>query len=467
MALRESPFSNCFLRDLHCLAWALIFPCYWSLDRLLATCVETTWEKEQRREQECYLLPIRVVFGTVLFLVLFVLSLPFALVGFVLWVPLQAARRPFSYSHCRDVNAEAAKEWGSPQEEQWRVFSFVTANLCLLPDSLARLNNLSHTQTRSLQIGKYIVQGVTRPKIKIYIDSPSSGGMSHGSKRGILTPPHLAYGTVGSSCLNEPAAERDASLKYIDSSEEGSESDRRWECKGGKGDANTDPSAIMIAMSNWQPRNDGDGALAMGQPRGGRRTSWRASIGSQKEGDIPCEISSFFPTDVDLICLQEVFDKRAAAKLKSILNPVFGHVLYDVGVYALQGRCGFKFFNSGLFLASRYPILEAEYHCYSNARGEDALAAKGLLCAKIQVGTSPEGQGIVGYYNCTHLHAPEEDGQIRCDQLTSMMDWINKFQKATRLKDEIVVFDVLCGDFNFDNCSPGESFSLQKERIVI
>lgn len=33
--------------------------------------------------------------------------------------------------------------------------------------------------------------------------------------------------------------------------------------------------------------------------------------------------------------------------------------------------------------------------------------------------------------------------------------WIDDFQAANRQADEDVVFDVLCGDFNFDNCSPG------------
>lgn len=33
--------------------------------------------------------------------------------------------------------------------------------------------------------------------------------------------------------------------------------------------------------------------------------------------------------------------------------------------------------------------------------------------------------------------------------------WIGDFQAANRQPDEDIVFDVLCGDFNFDNCSPG------------
>lgn len=34
--------------------------------------------------------------------------------------------------------------------------------------------------------------------------------------------------------------------------------------------------------------------------------------------------------------------------------------------------------------------------------------------------------------------------------------WISDFQSNNKEPDEDVVFDVLCGDFNFDNCSPGE-----------
>lgn len=47
------------------------------------------------------------------------------------------------------------------------------------------------------------------------------------------------------------------------------------------------------------------------------------------------------------------------------------------------------------------------------------------------------------------------EGEIRCEQLNMVTKWIGDFQAANRQPDEDVVFDVLCGDFNFDNCSPG------------
>lgn len=57
---------------------------------------------------------------------------------------------------------------------QGRSFCFCSANVCLLPDSLARFNNLSDTQRRARELGKRIRNGASRPQIKIYIDSPTN-----------------------------------------------------------------------------------------------------------------------------------------------------------------------------------------------------------------------------------------------------------------------------------------------------
>ena len=123
------------------------------------------------------------------------------------------------------------------------------------------------------------------------------------------------------------------------------------------------------------------------------------------------------------------------------------------------------------------------------------------------MGSTPQDQRIVGYISCTHLHAlpgrvwqplisragrggaicppragigagvwlgsncssaicslwlcPTEDSAIRCEQLDLLQDWLADFRKSTSSSstanpEELVVFDVVCGDFNFDNCSSGE-----------
>ncbi|XP_008283930.1 sphingomyelin phosphodiesterase 5 isoform X2 [Stegastes partitus] len=404
MALQASPFPNGFVAGVHAVGWAFILPCFWFLDRLIAVCKSTTLERTQRLEQECYLHPLKVFFGSIVFFILFVATAPLAFLGFLLWAPLQACRRPFYYHR---------EPPSSPENETHRgfelvgkaSFGFATANLCLLPDSLARFNNLGHTQHRASAIGQRIVQGVCRPHIRIFVDSPSSCGTLSPSSSFLPTVNSVTYGAT----------------------------DRQV-----------------------QPTNSNQ------QGRSGHRSAPRAllSQGLRQQDDVPWEVSSLFPSNIDILCLEEVFDKRAAQKLTDALKPVYGHILYDIGVYACQPPCGcssFKFFNSGLFLASRFPVLEAQYHCFPNSRGEDALAAKGLLSAKVLIGQNQKRQRVVGYFNCTHLHAPEGEGVVRCEQLNMVTKWIGDFQAANRRPDEDVVFDVLCGDFNFDNCSPDDN----------
>uniref|UniRef100_A0A1A8HX76 sphingomyelin phosphodiesterase n=2 Tax=Nothobranchius kuhntae TaxID=321403 RepID=A0A1A8HX76_NOTKU len=354
MALRASPFPNGILACIHAVGWILIFPCFWYLERIIALCKSTSLERIQQQEQECYRHPLKVFFGSIVCFIFFLLTAPLAFLGFLLWAPLQTCRRPFKYHREAPSSPETETHHGFETEGQ-ASFSFATANLCLLPDGLARFNNLGHTQDRASAIGQLIVT--------------SQAG--HQSATHVLAAQHL-----------------------------------RHQC------------------------------------------------------DEPRQVLSVFPSCLDILCLEEVFDKRAAQKLTNILKPVFGHILYDVGVYTCQPPCrcsSFKFFNSGLFLASRFLVLEAQYHCFPNSSGEDALASKGLLSTKVFIGQNQRGKKVVGYFNCTHLHAPEGEGEVRCEQLNMVMRWIADFQAANKQPDEEVVFDVLCGDFNFDNCSPDDT----------
>ncbi|KAI5611875.1 sphingomyelin phosphodiesterase 5 isoform X1 [Silurus asotus] len=422
MPLRESPFPNVFAGALHALGWGLIFPCFWFLDRLIAVCVSTTLERRRRREEECYLHPIKVFFGFLLFLFLFLVSAPFALLGFLLWAPLQWARRPFSYMQ-REATIKMEDRNAGWEESGKVTFGFLSVNVCLLPGGLARFNNLAHTQQRALAIGRNIVQGVSRPHIRIFIDSPSSSGA--------LTP---------SSSLQNAGSASYKTTEAQTPEQDGPKNSSPNQEKIDQDPESTETSTGGVGESNHTHEL---------QMNGGHVKPSRSS-------HTPLEVSALFPANVDFLCMQEVFDKRAATKLAEILSPLFGHILYDVGVYACSAGSGFKFFNSGLLVASRYPVMEAQYRCFPNSRGEDALASKGLLSLKVQTGLQKGEKKMVGFINCTHLHAPEGDGEIRCEQLDMITNWIREFQSTSREQNEVVMFDVLCGDFNFDNCSPDD-----------
>ena len=56
----------------------------------------------------------------------------------------------------------------------------------------------------------------------------------------------------------------------------------------------------------------------------------------------------------------------------------------------------------------------------------------------------------------------EDDSDVRFEQLYLLQDWLAEFRKSTSSTstanpEELVVFDVICGDLNFDNCSSGEA----------
>ncbi|XP_033836354.1 sphingomyelin phosphodiesterase 5 [Periophthalmus magnuspinnatus] len=439
MALRTSAFPNWFVAAIHAIGWVLIVPCFWFLDRFIASWKSTTLEKSLREEQECYLHPLEVFFSSILFFILFLIACPFAFIGFLLWAPLQACRRPFSY-HRETKIPEKESNFKLTEKTS---FGFATANLCLLPDSVARFNNLGHTQRRATAIGQRIAHGVHRPQIRIIVESPSSCG---------TLSPSVSILSEGSSPCPEATSKQIAPAGGT----YGSTDNHNTVTKPANVEAvipNSDMDDQLID-SPTTPLNSNQNSNQQDRPRA------LLSRGHSSDDNIIWEMSSLFPTNLDVICLEEVFDKRAAQKLITALKPVFGHILYDVGVYACQPPCKcstFKFFNSGLFVASRFPVLQAQFHFFPNSRGEDALAAKGLLATKLLIGKNERQKDVVGFFNCTHLHAPEGEGVIRCIQLDMVTKWIADFQAANTVPDEDVVFDVLCGDFNFDNCSPDDT----------
>nr|XP_040019001.1 sphingomyelin phosphodiesterase 3 [Gasterosteus aculeatus aculeatus]XP_040019002.1 sphingomyelin phosphodiesterase 3 [Gasterosteus aculeatus aculeatus] len=590
MVLHATPYSGACLHFLDGLSWSLVFPCYWLLDQLLASCVATSLEKRRRSRDPCSFLTLCVLVSAPLYLLLLLASLPLALLGFVIWAPLQAVRQPYLYTHRRHNKHQAEQGQAGPGgvglgewRPQGRSFCFCSANVCLLPDSLARFNNLSDTHRRAREVGKRIRNGASRPQIKIYIDSPTNTSISAASFSSLATgfrrtssldhrpdqthttngpadpetepltecpihpsgaadcPVHPSAGEQGTSeCpLHPDGGDTTADCPLHTAGTKGSSdcplptSGETPDCplhstgaQGGQdhhdcpvhGDvAQTKPSsdcplhasAVQISISAPEPEpeekeaetgNHRPGEQAGGDT--GSMTASRESLARYHGGDggvgicsnntlshVPRtsifkrpgrkrrhgdetfdhDISAFFPANLDFLALQEVFDHGSTTRLRHQLHRYFPYVLSDVGRYGWKGCCSrFKFLNSGLMLASHYPILDARFECYPNGRGEDALAAKGALFAKVHVGTSHQEQRVVGYLTCTHLHAIEGDASVRCEQLDLLLQWGAQFRQSSsrpaegeKVPEDLVAFDVVLGDLNFDNCSSEDKLEQQ------
>lgn len=301
MVLQESPFSSRPLAALDVLAQGLLCPGFWALNRLLDLQPTTA---ERARGRGCCGCTGRALAGLGC-AALLLLSLPLTALGLLLWLPVQAARRPFAYHHA--ATAAAPPSWDPRQRCS---FTFVSANLCLLPSGLAKFSNLGQTPERAAYAAQQLVPEPPSARDSLVPRPRSEAGPWH-------------YGSVAVEVEGAAAERTVAKLLPADASRH-----------------------------------------------------------------FPAELSERFPADADFLCLQEVYDAGAAARLRQQLAKSFPYIVYDVGARGLQG-CGLKLFGSGLFLASRYPLLAVQYHCYPNGAREDALSAKGLLSVQVTAAHGP------------------------------------------------------------------------------
>ncbi|CAL1595231.1 unnamed protein product [Knipowitschia caucasica] len=626
MVLYSTPYPSTCLHFLDGLSWSLVFPCYWLLDRLLASCVATSLEKRQRSRDPCSFLSLCMLVWAPVYLLLLLLSLPLALLGFILWAPLQAVRQPYLYTYIKLDRSLAEQGQAGPGglsewKPQGRSFCFCSANVCLLPDSLARFNNLSDTHRRAREVGKRIRNGANRPQIKIYVDSPTNTSISAASFSSLATGfrrtssldhrPEQSHSTSGpvepvesetepltecpvhssgapdcpahptveqgsSSCplhhdggesapecplhspsdcpvhnggsatdcpLHQSAGGQNKSPDHNCPAHTSKEADQNCPMHSAAGPDNNCPmhscaeadhncpmhsstggdhtcplhsaaeaehncpmhgegtqakclmhsSCVQISISAPEPEEedpvdtasmtasresltryhgDGGGMYSNNTLSHVPQTSiFKRAARKRRHGDesFDHDITAFFPANLDFLALQEVFDHGSTTRLRRQLHRYFPFILSDVGQYGWKSCCSrFKFLNSGLMLASKYPILDARYECYPNGRGEDALAAKGALFAKVHVGTSHQEQRIVGYLTCTHLHAIEGDAAVRCEQMDLLLQWGAEFRQASsqppegeKVLEDLVAFDVVLGDLNFDNCSSEDKLEQQ------
>ncbi|KAM6141760.1 sphingomyelin phosphodiesterase 5-like [Phoenicopterus ruber ruber] len=379
MLLRESPFPNRALAALDCLAGGLLAPSFWAVNHLLDL-QQTTAERRQQLQRRCGW--CRGCTGRALAglacTALLLLSLPLAALGLLLWLPVQATRRPFAYQYT--AGTAPAEPWDL---RQGRTFTFLSANVCLLPSGLAKFSNLGRTPQRAAYIARHLAPAPPGPP---------------GARAGLVEPQHGEANSYGGT-LHTPQRP---------------------------------PGSVTV------------------------------EVPAEAAEPVPAVLSERFPSDADFICLQEVFDAGAAASLRRRLGGTFPHVLSEVGARGLRGG-RLKLLDSGLLLASRYPLLAARYRGFPNGAREDALAAKGLLAVQVLLG-SAQGQRVVGYVGCTHLQAPAADAAVRDAQLTLGLRWLQLFREEQEQRGDVVAFDVLCGDLNFDNCSPGDELN-QRHRL--
>lgn len=147
----------------------------------------------------------------------------------------------------------------------------------------------------------------------------------------------------------------------------------------------------------------------------------------------------------DLVCMQEVFDEDVRGHFVRNLRGEYPFILskFDGGWLAVE--------DSGLFIASRYPIEEAIFERFDGKGpfyAADFWAAKGVSGARLDL--SELEPGLVLYVFNTHLHAapghPKRYQEVRQDQIRQVRDLIAK--TLGRLNDAADAVCLLLGDMN-------------------
>ena len=137
----------------------------------------------------------------------------------------------------------------------------------------------------------------------------------------------------------------------------------------------------------------------------------------------------------DIFCLQEVFSSSTIKSIKEYFKDKYYIYSYNDTYIRL---------DSGLLIASKYPIQKKRAHIFKYSYGEDRLSHKGALAIDIMINN--KRYSVIN----THLNADPIFGfkkkavNIREKQIKQLKSIIKK-KKLNNINNVIV-----CGDFNID-----------------
>ena len=159
-------------------------------------------------------------------------------------------------------------------------------------------------------------------------------------------------------------------------------------------------------------------------------------------------VLSRFP-HVDFLCFQEVFSRTHSVLLASLLAPLYPHTVLDVGKHSLgTNLC---LLGSGLMVASRFPITSAEFLPWRDKRRWHYCLGQGLLVCKVDL-----GEGRVGVLATLHMVAYQGRHQLIRGALDQVTEEVRRFREREVAEDEVLEWEVVAGDWNVDNLSPGD-----------
>ena len=159
-------------------------------------------------------------------------------------------------------------------------------------------------------------------------------------------------------------------------------------------------------------------------------------------------VFTHFP-HVDFICFQELFDRAHGLAMARRLRSEYPYFVLDVAEHKLSSN--FCMLSSGLGIASRFPVLEAKFVTFTAKRGWQWCIGYGVLVCKVDL-----GGGRVGILANLHNVAYQGSEQLIAEALKQVEETMEEFREEVVKPNETLLWEVIGGDFNCDNLSPGD-----------
>ena len=102
----------------------------------------------------------------------------------------------------------------------------------------------------------------------------------------------------------------------------------------------------------------------------------------------PMSILTNFPK-MDFICFQEVTDRFFALALVYMMRNHYSNFIFDVGINSLSTNLYLA--NSGLMIASKYPIVKVKFQPFTKKKGWQKAVSYGVVICKLDLGDNNFG----------------------------------------------------------------------------
>jgi Endonuclease/Exonuclease/phosphatase family len=115
------------------------------------------------------------------------------------------------------------------------------------------------------------------------------------------------------------------------------------------------------------------------------------------DSQVPPELIGQFLASFDVVALQEAWDADDLQKILAAANAARATAgqtpFFQIGPIDFPKGQGISFDSTtgGVFILSKFPAQEVDFHIYSKCRGEDCLKAKGVLHARLNFSTTSVG----------------------------------------------------------------------------